>query len=88
MPIIHYPIPDFPGYTISRKQDVYSWLRRGKRNQFFIGDTFNKLSTTCDGYGYLGLTLRRGGVSHRKRVHRLMLETFVGPCPDGHGRLP
>jgi hypothetical protein len=33
--------------------------------------------------GYLRVTLWCDGRSHPRKVHRLILETFVGPCPEG-----
>ena len=33
--------------------------------------------------GYLGVGLYRDGSETRHLVHRLVLEAFVGPCPDG-----
>lgn len=33
--------------------------------------------------GYMQLTLTQGGVCETKKVHRLVLEAFSGPCPDG-----
>ena len=33
--------------------------------------------------GYLHVTLKRKGLSRQCRVHRLVLEAFVGPCPEG-----
>jgi hypothetical protein len=33
--------------------------------------------------GHQMTTLSRDGVSIRPKVHRLVLEAFVGPCPDG-----
>lgn len=43
--------------------------------------TTKKLSP--DMAGYLCTTLNRPGMQMRPHVHRLVLETFVGPCPDG-----
>jgi hypothetical protein len=34
-------------------------------------------------YGYPQTMLRKDGKSHLRRIHRLVLEAFVGPCPDG-----
>lgn len=33
--------------------------------------------------GYLQLVLHKNGRRANAKVHRLVLETFVGPCPDG-----
>lgn len=33
--------------------------------------------------GYLRVDLYRGGRHHWKLIHRLVLEAFIGPCPDG-----
>jgi len=33
------------------------------------------------GYAYVGLY--RDGVRYARRIHRLVLETFIGPCPEG-----
>ena len=35
------------------------------------------------GGGHLVVTLSRNGKPHQRFVHRLVLEAFVGPCPDG-----
>jgi hypothetical protein len=34
--------------------------------------------------GYLGVALSRNNVKSSHKVHRLVLEAFVGPCPSGH----
>lgn len=34
-------------------------------------------------YGYPMVSLKRGGKTVTLYVHRLLLETFVGPCPPG-----
>ena len=36
-----------------------------------------------DSWGHLGVKLRRDGVTKSVYVHRLVLEAFVGPRPDG-----
>ena len=35
-----------------------------------------------DGCGYMFVTLWREGERRTARLHRLVLEAFVGPCPD------
>lgn len=34
--------------------------------------------------GYLSVNLAKGGKKTVCRIHRLVLEVFVGPCPEGH----
>lgn len=41
------------------------------------------LKQTKDKNGYLYVTLYRDGIGKHKYVHKLVLETFIGPCPDG-----
>lgn len=40
------------------------------------------LSPSPDKDGYLQLSLSRNGVAVKRKVHTLVLEAFVGPCPD------
>lgn len=90
MPIMYCPIPDFPGYSISHNQNVYSKWKAGRRRrsrtsvgwESRLGDTWTRLEPWIMARGYLGVTLRREGVYHRRLIHRLMLEVFVGSCPD------
>lgn len=75
------PIPDFHGYEASDQgrirsvdryvtgSDGHRRLRRGK-----------VLSPASDGLGRLHVPLPG---RKTRRVHRLVLEAFVGPCPDG-----
>lgn len=42
------------------------------------------LKATPTGQGYLQVTLSDGGRRAARYVHRLVLETFVGPCPPHH----
>ena len=41
------------------------------------------LRGTPNGSGHLKVDLRRDGERSSRFVHRLVLEAFVGPCPDG-----
>lgn len=41
------------------------------------------LRTTPDNFGYLRVTLYNNIKKKNLRIHRLVLEAFVGPCPDG-----
>jgi hypothetical protein len=67
------PIVDFPDYEVSDQGHV---RRRGSLKAF-NPKTNNK--------GYIMVTLRRPGIKRTSwAVHRLVLKTFVGPCPPDH----
>jgi hypothetical protein len=71
-------ISGYPGYQISRHGDIRScWLPGSARR---LGSKWHpvKLKPTRD--GHLQVRLRRKSFY----VHRLVLATFVGPCPEGH----
>lgn len=68
------PIPNFPGYFITKSGEVYS-----KKT----GNRLKRMKICVDDTGYFMLRLMRGNRSYLKRVHRLLLETFVSPCPPG-----
>lgn len=67
------PIPSFPGYSITRGGRI--WSERSNR----------WMSTHISGHlGGREITgLRQGGHQRIVAIHRLLLETFVGPCPEG-----
>lgn len=82
IPEVWRDIPGFEGfYQVSDHGRVRSMARPDK-----IGRIRSKnriLKPFRDKDGYLGVTLCRIGGRHKRKVHRLVLEVFVGPCPDG-----
>lgn len=66
-------IQDFPAYSVDIDGNIYS-NKTGRKLKA-------RLNHAC---GYLRVGLRRDGKQHWKRVHRLVLETFIGPCPVGY----
>jgi len=71
------PISGFDDYEVSDHGRVKSYA--GSRSE--IGRMFNVhgriLSCTTTPRGYLGVSISKGGRAYFKRVHRLVLETFV-----------
>lgn len=63
-------IPKHPDYTINQTGNV--WSKRRKR---FLKSWLRS--------GYPTVALTDNGKSCSFYIHRLLLETFVGPCPDG-----
>ncbi len=65
------PIPNFSDYGITKEGCVYSYIT-------------NKWLKMClDDVKYPRVSLRKDNKFFGRRVHCLVLETFVGPCPEG-----
>lgn len=65
------PIKNFSKYLISDKGTVYSLYSK------------KILKPGHDKDGYLRVGLWKYSFRHEGRIHRLVLETFVGHCPEG-----
>ena len=80
-------IPDFPGYEISSHGEVRSLAREYVRHGHPVKVRERLLKSRVkrrDGKPVAVLvSLSRDGKGHHLRIHRLVLEAFVGPCPDG-----
>lgn len=78
-------IPDFPAYRVGDDGSVWSRYRRIGRGGWSgdLGDTWRRLKPHVDKDGYLSVALRKDGKYRQWRIHRLVLEIFVGPCPAG-----
>ncbi len=74
----------FPGYVISREGKI--WSSRLGRNQ--AGDprtpVLRSIALIKNNHGHLFVHLYRGnGIKHKRYIHRLVAEAFIGPCPEG-----
>jgi hypothetical protein len=69
------PIENTLGYFINEKGEVFSTHRGGHP-----GFPPRRLKPCLEPHGYLTIRLNGGRKAY---VHRLVLETFVGPCPPG-----
>lgn len=86
------PIVDLPGerwlpvvdwedlYEVSSAARVRSLPRRGGRNRTYGGGI---LAPHAGDNGYLWVRLFRGGRGVSKRIHKLVADAFLGPCPPG-----
>ncbi len=68
------PIAGFDGYFISDDGRVFSEML-GERKCLVPKKKRN---------GYLGIALCGSGKIRHRLIHRILLESFVGPCPEGH----
>lgn len=69
------PIADFPGYSITTDGRVWSHHRKGTCGLW--------CKQTPRGDVYLRVELWKNSKKYWRKVHRLVLETYVGPCPKG-----
>jgi hypothetical protein len=74
-------IQGFPGYRVGADSSVWSRWRIGCKRG--LGKKWHRLKGSPDSSGYPSVKLKRNGASYAKRIHILMLEAFVGPCPTG-----
>ena len=75
-------IINFPNYSITKDGRIWS---KPKQRSWGRGLLHNGrwLKPQIDKDGYLRISLRKDGASKLLGVHRLVLETYVGPCPEG-----
>jgi hypothetical protein len=73
----------FPDYDVSSLGRVRSWRCGSRRGPIRLAEP-RLIRPTPDKDGYLRVDIRRGlGERRNASVHCLMLEAFVGPCPEG-----
>jgi hypothetical protein len=72
-PVEYRSIPGFPNYRVGNDGSVWSK---------FTGD-WKQLSPSRATNGYYFVGLCRKGFRMQRNVHRLVLEAFAGPCPNG-----
>lgn len=80
------PIGGFPAYRVDRQGRVWScWEKRRKAHGLVweLGETWRELQPQVMPKGYRRVILRSNNRRALKLVHRLVLEAFVGPCPQG-----
>ncbi len=68
-------IPGFPNYSVTKDGRVWSHKR------LRVNGGWLKSQSQASGHLYVGLY--KNGKMLNKRIHRLVLEVFVGPCPPG-----
>lgn len=72
-------VPGFPGYRVGNDGTIWScrWWNKKRLEK----GAWKKLSPSTSKKGYKRVVLKLA-FEHRL-VHRLVLETFIGPCPPG-----
>ncbi len=73
-------IPGFPDYAITKDGRVWSKSRKLADGRHWEG-RWLKSSFSSSGYFKIGLAINCLG--YTRKIHSLILETYVGPCPPG-----
>lgn len=81
------PIPNYEGYEVSDLGEVRSWNPRNgsgakgpaKEPKLLTPNKFQDSD-----YLRVGMKNSLTGKQNTRRIHQLVLEAFVGPCPAGH----
>ncbi len=81
------PIPNYPGYFASRDGRIWTTYVKSRRLngtfEFKIGTVPTPINPRNLSCGHLQAPICRNRKHAFPLVHRLILETFVGPCPSG-----
>jgi hypothetical protein len=79
------PIPNFTGYFADENSNIFSMKPHGGNcgKGAKPPSEPRRLKPTKDTGGYFLVRLYRDGKQFNRKVARLMLETFVGPRPEG-----
>jgi DNA-binding transcriptional regulator YiaG len=76
-------IPGFAGYRVSAEGVVWSCRTHDPLRPFSGVWKRRALGLTTNGYLYVVMSPSPKAVRKLRQVHRLVLEAFVGPCPEG-----
>lgn len=71
--VAYKPVINFGGYRVGTDGSVWSSLR----------GVWRKLKPWLTTKGRAMVDLMKDGKPHHRQVHRIVLEAFVGPCPEG-----
>jgi hypothetical protein len=82
MELQYRPIEGFPGYRVRSDGVVESSCCRHCRPSRTT-EVWRPLKPTPQHRGHFAVCLVRGAQKHTRNVHRLVLEAFAGPFPEG-----
>jgi hypothetical protein len=68
-------------YEVSNYGFVRSYLQKGTNKM--MSEPQRGIAGTLEPSGYIALTLSAGNKKRTIRAHRLVLEAFIGGCPNG-----
>lgn len=74
-------VDGFPGYRVGSDGSIWSCRAIGRKPG--VTGEWRRLTQATDEIGRQNIRLCRDGLVINRRVHRLVLCAFVGPCPVG-----
>lgn len=82
--VIYKDVPGFPGYRVGSDGSIWScWRGPSMFDKWYKRSVYVHQAST-PARTYLCFGLYRNGKKHTRLVHRIVLEAFVGPRPDGY----
>lgn len=79
--VTYKDVPGFPGYRVGDDGSVWSCRTKARPG---ISSTWHRVvGTLRPKQRYRTVCFRIGPQNYVRYVHRLVLEAFVGPCPEG-----
>jgi hypothetical protein len=86
--VIYKEIPGFPGYCAGTNGTIWTrWTRiytdKGCGTRAVIGIRWIQRKPSFDLEGRHQITLNKDGKKYTRKIHRIVLETHIGPCPSG-----
>jgi hypothetical protein len=82
-PVVYKEVPGFPGYRVGDDGSLWSQWRRGGRKGQYLVEAWTLLQGGIDRSGYRKAILCVDGKRRYVRIASLVLEVFIGPCPEG-----
>lgn len=85
MEVLYKDIPGYEGYRAGTDGSIWSCWERGKgkeTSKWKIGGLWKRLLLGKDSDGYLQVKFAKERKT--KKVHKLVLELFLGSCPEGY----
>jgi hypothetical protein len=78
-------LTEIPGYRVSTDGRVCTcWFQAGFGTKWVMGDEWFQLAARPNKQGYREVKSGFKGKGYTRLLHRIVLESWVGQCPQGH----